>query len=125
MQLLESWDQAARHVPPPTQFDNSHISGICGGENIQTLTAAGATLTLGYAGVTTPRNHDCGYDYTASAPVSSRAVAVSVQADPGTWPSGPDVACASTVAALTLTITLPQPLGNRSVLDTATGSALN
>ncbi len=59
-----------------------------------------------------------------SALASTRAVAIFTNADPGTWPGGPDVGCAAVAVTKTAAITLPEPLGNRAVLDVTTGSVI-
>jgi len=126
VKLLTSWDQAAPGHPAPTNFgpDNAQISGTAAGQGISSIHVNGAVLTVEFTGGTLPKDQDCGYDYTASALASTRAVAIFTHADPGTWPNGPDVNCAYVATTKTLTITLPEPLGNRSLLDVTTGSLI-
>lgn len=127
VKLLTSWDQAAPGHPAPIDFRpvNASVSGTGAGQGIQSVRIAGAELTVEFTGNgTLPKNQDCGYDYTASALVSTRAVAVVTNADPGNWPDGPDAPCAYVATIRTLTITLPHPLGARPVLDVTTGSVI-
>ena len=126
VKLLTSWDQAAPRQPEPINFgpDNSHLSGTAAGQGVSSIHVKGAVLTVEFVGGNIPKNHDCGYDYTVSALASTRAVAVFTNADPGTWPSGPDVPCAFVAASKTATITLTKPLGSRSLLDVTTGSVI-
>ncbi len=124
--LLTSWDQAAPHLPPPTNFgpDNGHVQGTSAGQGVQAIHVHGAVLTVEFIGGQLPKNQDCGYDYTVSALASTRAVAIFTYADPGTWPGGPDVNCAYVTEMKTATITLPEPLGSRALLDVTTGSVI-
>jgi hypothetical protein len=124
--LLTSWDQAAPHEPSPTNYgpDNSHLDGIAAGQGVQSIHVHGSVLTIEFVGGNVPKNQDCGYDYTVSALTSTRAVAIFTNADPGIWPDGPDVGCAYNAVTKTATITLPQPLGSRSLLDVTTGSVI-
>lgn len=119
---LASWDRAAPTTPAPTRFDNSHLSGTASGIDIQDRRVVGEVLTPSFAGAPTPKNQNCGYDYNASALVSTRAIAVAIQADPGVWPGGPHTNCAHVAQLMTVTITLPQTLGRRTILDVSTGA---
>lgn len=126
VKLLTSWDQTAPHQPLPTDFrpDNVHVQGTSAGQGVQSVHVHGAVLTVEFVGGRLPKNQNCGYDYTVSALASNRAVAIFTNADPGTWPGGPDVGCAYIAETKTATITLPGPLGNRAVLDVTTGSVI-
>ena len=122
--LLKAWDAAAPAVAPPTRFENTRLSEVELGSNIGDITASGRTLMLEFSGSPRPGNQDCGYDYSASALVSGRAVAVFIQADPGRWPGGLGMDCPADASSHRLTLTLPTPLGSRSVLDVVTGSTV-
>jgi hypothetical protein len=126
VKLLASWDQAAPHQPLPTDFrpDNVQVQGTSAGQGVQSIHVHGAVLTVEFIGGRLPKNQNCGYNYTVSALASTRAVAIFTNADPGTWPDGPDVGCAYSAETKTATITLPEPLGSRAVLDVTTGSVI-
>ncbi|WP_188944967.1 hypothetical protein [Nakamurella endophytica] len=69
-------------------------------------------------------NHDCGYDYTAAALVSTRTVVLVVHADPGIWPDGPDINCGMSGRIRSAVVRLPEPLGTRALLDLTTGQPI-
>lgn len=122
--LLHDWDKAAPKAPTLTRFDNSKLSGTASGVDVNSIQVRGRTLTLTFIGSSVPKNQNCGYSYTASALVSIRAIAVVVQADPGTWPGGPNVGCPLSAKLMTVRITLPQDVGTRAVVDVSTGQVL-
>ena len=122
--LLLTWDAAAPAVAPPIRFNNTRLSEAEMGSTIVDITVSGRTLMLDFGGSPRPGNQDCGYDYSASALASGRAVAVFIQADPGRWPGGLGMDCPADSSHHRLTLTLPTPLGSRSVLDVVSGSTV-
>lgn len=84
--------------------------------------ATSSSVTVSFVGAPGPASEPCGEDYTADAVESDLAVTVLVWRHPHVTvlPEG----CALVGARRTATATLAKPLGDRPVLDPATGLAV-
>ena len=82
-------------------------------------TVGGTTVTVRFVGAPDPASQPCGEDYTADAVESDLAVTVLVWRHPNVslLPMG----CTAVGAYRTVTATLARPLGDRPVLDPASG----
>jgi hypothetical protein len=78
---------------------------------------SGTTITVRFVGAPNPGSEPCGEDYTADAVESHLAVTVIVYRHPNLTPG----ACTAVGAYRTATATLATPLGDRPVLDLASG----
>jgi hypothetical protein len=87
------------------------------------------TMTVSFTGAPGTGDKPCGEDYTAEAVESALAITVIVTRHPyaGAYPSasGGVVACAAIGARRTATVALAAPIGERSVLDLATGQPVS
>lgn len=81
--------------------------------------ASGTSVTVSFVGAPDPGSRPCGEDYTADAVESDLAVTVLVWRHPHV--SLTPEACTAVGAVRTASATLAKPLGDRTVLDPATG----
>jgi hypothetical protein len=90
-----------------------------GAVSIDSAVVSGTTLTVRFVGAPDPASQPCGEDYTADAIESDLAVTVLVWRHPNV--SLVPVGCAAVGAYRTAAASLAKPLGERPVLDPATG----
>jgi hypothetical protein len=85
----------------------------------------GTTLTVTFVGAPETADKPCGEDYTAEAVESAAAITVIVTRHPYTGPyptvNGGVIACSAVGFTRTATAALAEPIGDRAVLDPATG----
>ena len=86
---------------------------------IDSAASSGSSVTVRFVGAPDPASKPCGEDYTADAVESDLAVTVLVWRHANT--SLLPAACSAVGALRTATVTLASPLGDRPVLDPATG----
>jgi hypothetical protein len=104
----------ANAVAVPTMADDP---GGAVAIDAATASVADTTLTVSFTGAPDPGSQPCGEDYTADAVESDLAVTVIVYRHPNLTP----VACSLVGAVRTAGASLAKPLGDRTVLDLASG----
>lgn len=108
-------------VPPNALVRVPERPDTAGGVGAESfgVSSDGRTITVQFAG-TPDVEGPCGAEYTGTAVESADAVVVRVVEHPHPQPSEP-VACVAMAQARSATLTLSTPLGDRVVLDPATG----
>jgi hypothetical protein len=102
-------------APPMSEINGGLVMRI----DAASATVSGTSVTVQFTGAPLPGDQSCGEDYTADAVESDLAVTILVWRHPHAGLAAE--ACTAVGALRNATATLLKPLGDRPVLDPATG----